>query len=341
MGHDRLRRTCQSIRFSRHCCSMRHDIFMQRCLELAVQGRGMTGANPMVGAVLVRDGKIIAEGFHEGYGKAHAERQLVQKFAQKISSLDTLYVSLEPCCHEKKKTPPCARFLIEKGIKHVVYGMRDPNPQVAGKGIELLRKNGVEVRGPVLFADCRRLNRGFVSMMEKGRPWITLKSAHTSDGKIANDDGSPKQITSKEQNEWSHRFLRATHDAILVGIGTVLNDNPQLNVRLKDVKIEPWRIVLDAELKMPLDAKIAALKTIVVCHNGSKEKVSALQKKGVRVLDISYENGVFDWDALWRALMTPEKDFHGITSILVEGGAKTWKAFKDHAMVDEEIALIG
>ncbi len=143
-----------------------HELFLRRCLSLAEQGRGKTGANPMVGAVLVRDGKIIAEGFHEGFGKAHAERQLLEKLEQKISSKDILYVNLEPCCHEKKKTPPCAQMLVEKGIKHVVYGMKDPNPAVNGKGIQYLRSKGVEVIGPVLEDECLRLNRGFVSVQK-------------------------------------------------------------------------------------------------------------------------------------------------------------------------------
>ncbi len=323
---------------------------MQRCLELAAQGRGMTGANPMVGAVLVRDGNILVEGFHEGFGKAHAERQLLEKFDQKISSKDVLYVNLEPCCHEKKKTPPCAQYLIEKGVKRVVYGMNDPNPSVSGKGIELLQKNGVEVIGPVLLADCLRLNRGFVSVQTKGRPWITLKSAKTSHGRIANDDGSPMQITSKEQDEWSHTFLRARHDAILVGIGTILADDPQLTVRAKGVSAIPWKIILDADVKTPLTAKIvsgdAATKTIIVVKESdeskeSKETKEALMRRGVRIVSVPLKNSTFDLSVLWKKVITPDGDFHGITSILVEGGAKTWDTFKKVKLVDEEISLTG
>jgi len=331
----------------------------------------------MVGAVLVRDGKIIAEGFHSAFGKPHAELDLLQKYEQEIRSTDTLYVNLEPCCHMNKKTPPCAQFLLGRGVKRVVFGMLDPNPKVAGKGIDLLRSEGVECIGPILLADSLRLNRGFVSLMTKGRPWITLKSARSLDRSIAHADGSPKKITSNSQDEWSHEFLRARHDAILVGVGTIIADDPRLTVRHHHVRIsphpaqhlltkdarhpspssawrgdrgeaQPWRIVLDPHATLPLTAKIVngdmAKKTIVVREaEGAEgtEGAEELMKQGVRILLVTYQHGCFDWNDLWQQLTTPEGDFYGTSSVLVEGGRRTWENFRNAAMMDEEISLLG
>lgn len=339
-----------------------HDMFMRRCLELAEKGRGKTGINPMVGSVLVRDGTIIAEGFHEAFGKVHAERQLFEKSDQKISSKDVLYVNLEPCCHTEKKTPPCTQMIVEQGIKTVVYGMRDPNPAVSGKGIELLRSKGVEVIGPMLPAESMRLNRGFISLMAKGRPWITLKEARTVDGRIANADGSMMKITSNEQDAWSHAFLRARHDAILVGVGTIVKDDSRLTVRLpltpacRQAGPTPspkgrgehclQRIILDPALHIPLTAKVVqaplVARTIIIVAPGyDQEKSKELESRGVTVTEISVHDGIFDWLQLWKALTTPNEDFYGISSILVEGGAKTWAAFRKAGMVDEEVLLLG
>lgn len=319
-----------------------HNLFLHRCLKLAEQARGKTGINPMVGAVLVRDGEIIAEGFHSEFGKAHAELQLLEKYAQKIRSTDTLYVNLEPCCHTKKKTPPCAQMLIKRGIKNVVIGMVDPNPEVSGKGMELLRSHGVTVTvASGMTADCLRLNRGFVSLMTKGRPWITLKSARTMEGQIANEDGSPRRITSKDQDAWSHTMLRAKHDAILVGIGTVLRDDPELTVRFMDTPPEITRIILDPNLKTPESARVVQRGTIVVASLPEQKKANELEKKGVRILDVPTKKSVFDWDMLWESLMTPERDFYGISSILVEGGQRTWDEFRAAQFIDEDVTLIG
>jgi diaminohydroxyphosphoribosylaminopyrimidine deaminase / 5-amino-6-(5-phosphoribosylamino)uracil reductase len=342
---------------------MEHASFMYRTLELAVIARGRTGINPLVGSVLVRDGKIIAEGFHSEYGKPHAELTLLQKFEQEIRSNDTLYVNLEPCCHTEKKTPPCAKLLVDRGVKRVVFGMIDPNPHVAGKGIAFLRSHGVECTGPVLLADFQRLNRGFISLMTRGRPWVTLKSARAQDGTISNPDGSPKRITSVAQDVWSHEFLRARHDAILVGVGTILCDDPELTVRhltpsaigghpsplqrRGDGGEAPWRIVLDPHGKIPMTSKVVndelARKTIVIRRDteGAEGAEAELRKRGVRVLKIPFTHEALEWTALWKALTTPADDFYGISSILVEGGRRTWESFKKAGMMDEEVVLIG
>ncbi len=332
---------------------MNHQLFLHRCLELAAEARRLVGNGAMVGAVLVRDGKIIAEGFHEGFKKAHAERQLLEKFEQKISSKYILYINLEPCCPSPtKKTPPCVDIILERGIKHVVIGMVDPDSRVAGKGIEMLRVKGVKVEGPVMCTECEYFNRGFVSSRTKNRPWIILKSAQTRDGRVMNEDGSRLIITSPEQDAWAHEYLRNRVDAILVGVHTVVCDNPQLTVRL-NTKIDhynpqPYRIILDPHCRVPLGAQVVsddnAHRTILVVAKNRKmhaEKEAELKNRKVRLLEVAMDGETFDWDGLWSQLLTPFGDYHGLTSILVEGGPKTWERFTEAGMIDEEVTLIG
>lgn len=322
---------------------------MQHCLECAVRGRGLVGNGALVGAVLIRDGTILAEGFHAGFGMSHAERELLQKFEQKISSEDILYVNLEPCCHQGK-TPPCTNIIIEKGIKRVVYGMQDPDPRVAGKGIATLREAGVDVRGPVLPAQCAWLNRGFLSVRTKGRPWITLKQAMDRSDAVSHPDGTPRAITSPEQNAWSHAHLRATHDAILVGVGTIVSDDPQLTVRHAAAAVQPWRLLLDPHVRIPPEARVltdghAARTMIVYCSKAGDidaAKSAALTERGIRLLDIDMTGASgFALEQLWPLLLTPDGDYHGMTSILVEGGPRTWEFFRKAGVVDTEVTLIG
>lgn len=313
---------------------------MHHCLKIAQQGRGFVGSNPLVGSVLVRDGKVLAEGVYMGEGKPHAERQLLEKYDQKISSSDILYVNLEPCCHHGN-TPPCTQIIIEKGIQTVVIGMKDPDSRVAGKGAKALRDAGVQVIGPVMPELCRRLNKGFVSLRENGRPYITLKRAQTRDGAIANPDGSKLCITSDAQNLWSHTHLRATHDAILVGVQTVITDDPQLTIRNGGKKaFQPKVIVLDPELRIPLDAQVIGERCILIkdVHTVSPEKEEECKKRGVTILPVMLENNNFDFKDLWQKLSVL-----GVllSSILVEGGQKTWEAFKNAQIIDEEVILIG
>ena len=300
----------------------------------------------MVGAVLVRGAQIVAEAWHEEFGGLHAERNLITKFVRRIRPDDVLYVNLEPCSHHGK-TPPCTNVIIESGIKRVVFGMYDPHRNVRRSGgQEVLMTAGVEVIGPVDSVRCRRFNRGFVSLHERGRPWVTLKRAQTRDGRVANEDNSPLKITSRKQDVWAHKYLRVTHDAILVGVETVIRDDPLLTSRTKNKKIDqfsPLRIVLDPEMRTPLDAQIVtgdmARGTCLITASGGNS--GELQRRGVRVLHVPLHGDFFVWNDLWSVLTTPSDVFCGITSILVEGGPTTWRAFREAGVVDEEVVLVG
>ncbi|MBM3231454.1 bifunctional diaminohydroxyphosphoribosylaminopyrimidine deaminase/5-amino-6-(5-phosphoribosylamino)uracil reductase RibD [Candidatus Peregrinibacteria bacterium] len=299
---------------------------MRRCLLLAGRGRGLVGNGALVGAVLVSKEKIIAEGWHSAFGSEHAEVNLIKKLDRKIPHESGLYVNLEPCNHHGK-TPPCTDAIIQSGIRRVVIGMWDPDPRVQGRGAAALRAAGIEVIGPVLPEECRRFNRGFVSARESSRPYITLKNARTLDGAFANPDGSKRKITSVSQDRWSHQFLRARHDAILVGAGTVLSDNPSLLVRLPHYEApQPYRILLDPAASIPGSA------AVLVDENAERT---------IHITDLPQENGRFVWKELWSLLMTPREGFHGVTSILVEGGPRVWKSFREEGCVDEEVTLMG
>lgn len=320
---------------------MSHTHFIHRCLEVAAQGRKVVGNGAMVGALLVRDGKVIAEGYHKKYGNLHAERDLLSSVLD-CARTDILYVNLEPCCHTGKQ-PPCTDIIIERGVKHVVFGMFDPDTRVSGKGIEILRKAGVEVIGPIASAECEWFNRGFVSVRTKNRPWITLKKAMNSEQLTANSDGSRLMITSKEQDVWSHTFLRAKHDAILVGVQTIINDNPILDARLAGTDYHPWRIILDPHGRTPLTAKVLTdndtSSTIVITSDETHAK--NIEKSGALAFVVAMTGDSFEWDDLWKRLLSHHKHFDGVTSILVEGGEKTWESFKKAGFVDMEVCLVG
>jgi diaminohydroxyphosphoribosylaminopyrimidine deaminase / 5-amino-6-(5-phosphoribosylamino)uracil reductase len=292
--------------------------FMQRALDLAEKGRGFVSPNPMVGAVVVKDGKVVGEGYHQKFGEAHAEVNAIDAAGDDAAGA-TLYVTLEPCCHQGK-TGPCTDKIYETGIATVVAGMRDPNPIVNGKGITDLRSRGITVIEGVLKEKCYELNRGYIKYIITKIPFITLKIAQTLDGRIATSTGHSKWITSEEAREMGHH-LRATHDAIMAGIQTVLTDDPHLVVYM--VKgISPKRIVLDSRLRVPLDANIfsgsSPQQTIIVTTDqASKEKISRIEEKGSMVLVLpADERGWVSLPTLWAQLGEL-----GITSVLVEGGS--------------------
>jgi len=292
--------------------------FMKRALRLAEKGRGYVSPNPMVGAVIVKDGKIVGEGYHQKYGEAHAEVNALEQ-AGDLAAGATIYVNLEPCAHQGK-TPPCSEKIFQAGISRVVIGMIDPNPLVNGKGVNYLRSKGVTVTEHVLEDKCRELNEGYIKYIKMGIPLITIKIAQTIDGRIATSTGHSKWITAQESRVMSHK-LRALHDGVLVGVGTVIADDPQLTVRYTK-GVSPRRIVLDSQLRVPLDANVLspelALGTVIMTTElASKEKIARVQEKGAMVMVLEADDrGWIPQDILWNAVASL-----GLTSVLVEGGS--------------------
>src|SRR5512135_3106053 len=231
----------------------RDEHYMRMALRLADRARGRTSPNPVVGAVVVKNGKVVGRGYHEKAGMPHAEAIALAK-AGKAARGATLYVTLEPCSHTSKRTPPCCPIVIRSRVKRVVVAMIDPNPQVSARGIRKLRSAGIDVSTGVLGADAARQNEAFIKHVTTGSPFVTLKVAQTLDGKIATSSGESKWITGKEAREEGRR-LRDINDAILVGINTVLKDNPSLTTRIPGGR-DPIRVIVDSRLRMPLNAKV-------------------------------------------------------------------------------------
>jgi diaminohydroxyphosphoribosylaminopyrimidine deaminase/5-amino-6-(5-phosphoribosylamino)uracil reductase len=302
--------------------------FMHRVLQLAKRGRGRVSPNPLVGAVIVKGGEIIGEGYHRRAGTEHAEIIAIKKAGTKAKGA-TMYVNLEPCCHYGK-TPPCTTAIIESGIKEVFIGTKDPNPLVSGKGISILEKKGIKVFNDTLKNDARRLNEYYFTFMEKKRPYIIVKIAQTIDGRIADTERNSKWITNEDARKRVHS-LRNEVDAILTGIGTVLADDPRLTPRLVKKIKEPKKIVLDPQLKIPLGAHIVREGTIVVTQPKVKaRKKSTLSKKGVVLWEFPLQTKGFD---LKRILRRAHQE--NIQSILIEGGNRVITSFMKQKLVDK------
>ena len=315
----------------------RDEIFMREALRIARNGLGRTSPNPMVGAVIVKDDRIIAEGWHRKAGELHAERNaLIQ--AGDLAKNSTMYVTLEPCSHYGR-TPPCANALVDAGISRCVVAMKDPNPKVAGRGIEILRNAGIEVEVGICESESRKLNEVFLKWITTGLPFVALKFAETLDGKIANRNRDQIQISSAESNRKVHE-LRDTFDGILVGIETVLNDNPSLTTRLEDrIGKNPTRIILDSKLRIPLDAQVLdeKSKTIIATTESADEKKFDILKKfpNVEVIISENDSGRINLEKLFRNLASRE-----ITSILVEGGGTVNFSLLEKNLVDKIFAII-
>ncbi len=291
---------------------------MQMALTLAARGRGHTAPNPMVGAVIVKEGTVVGRGFHARAGDHHAEIVALRE-AGELGAGATLYVSLEPCVHHGK-TPPCHRAVIEAGIKRAVVAMRDPNPLVNGKGTEALRQAGIHVDVGCLEREARRLNEFFVTYHELGRPFVTLKWAMSMCGRTAHDSGQSRWISCAEARDHGHR-LRAMHDAVMVGIGTVIMDDPMLNVRLAGYDgPQPRRIVIDGDLSMPTRARLLRerLKGEVILFTtpfAKPDQINHFEKEGCRVIVIPSKRRILD-----LGLVVGELHRLGVQSVLVEGG---------------------
>jgi diaminohydroxyphosphoribosylaminopyrimidine deaminase/5-amino-6-(5-phosphoribosylamino)uracil reductase len=296
---------------------------MQRCIQLAKLGAGNVAPNPMVGAVLVYEDKVIGEGYHKKFGEAHAEVNCINSVEEKNRSLierSTMYVSLEPCAHHGK-TPPCADLIIQKRIKKVVIGCMDIYKEVAGKGIEKLRNAGVEVVSGVLENECRDLNKRFFTFHQKKRPYIILKWAQSSNGKIGSNNTQRILISNDYTNRLVHKW-RSEEAAILVGTNTALKDDPSLTTRLWKGK-NPVRIVIDKDLKLPLSLKIFNDESKTIVYNNLKTS----SEKNIRFFKL--DNKYFLSEILHSLY---EKD---IQSVIVEGGAKTLQMFIDANLWDE------
>lgn len=293
--------------------------YLAKAVKLAEKGKGCVSPNPMVGAIIVKDGKIVGKGYHQKYGAPHAEVNALRDAGDEAIGA-TMYVTLEPCAHHGK-TGPCVEQIWNAGIARVVIGMKDPNPIVNGKGINFLKSRGVPVTVDVLKEQCEKLNEGYIKLHKENRPLITLKMGQTIDGRIATSTGHSRWITSEESRVMAHK-LRADNDAILTGIGTILTDDPQLTVRHAP-GVTPKRLILDSKLRLPLDAKIISddfvQNTIIITTNGaSKEKISRVEEKGAHVVVLEADDRGWVIQAeLWPALGKL-----GITSVLVEGGSR-------------------
>jgi len=297
---------------------------MQMALDLAKKGEGFTSPNPMVGAVIVKDGEVVGKGYHKAAGEAHAEVDAIDN-AGSLARDATLYVTLEPCNHTGR-TPPCTEKIIGAGIRHVVAAMEDPNPDVKSGGLEYLKNRGIKTTVGICEDHAKRLNEFFIKYTRTKRPFTIVKCAATLDGRIATKSGDSKWITGEAAREFVHR-LRHAVDAIMVGINTVEKDNPSLTTRLasrsKDFKsLDPTRIILDTHLRISEAAKLLRLHSdsdtiLVTGPSASSDKKARIEKTGARIIESPLKDGIIDLDRLVDRLGPL-----GITSLLIEGGSR-------------------
>ena len=321
---------------------MPEEKYMRRAIELAKKGSGHVNPNPLVGAVIVRDGEIIGEGYHECYGQLHAERNAIANAKKRGNSLEgsTIYVTLEPCCHYGK-TPPCTEAIIEEKIARVVVGSDDPNPLVSGKGFQMLREKGIEVIPNFLKEECDAMNHVFFHYIRTGTPYVAMKYAMTMDGKIACYTGDSKWVTGEESR--AHvQTLRNHYKGIMAGIGTVLADDPMLNCRIEGGR-DPIRIITDSHLRIPMDSQLVRTAgqqpLIVAClPDADEEKAAQLQEKGVEVLripgvttaDITEEQK----EVISLPVLMKELGARKIDGILLEGGGQLNESALQAGIVD-------
>lgn len=312
-----------------------HDShFMKLAIQEAEKGRGRTSPNPIVGAIIVRNGEVIGKGYHQKAGTAHAEINALAA-ANNNTSKATMYVTLEPCNHTGR-TPPCTEAILRSGIERVVIGMTDPNPHVAGNGINRLVENGLEVDCGILEKECKLLNLPFLKHISTGLPWVVMKAGASLDGRISYQVGSGGAITGTKAFEMVHS-LRDRFDAILVGVDTALIDNPSLTTRMSDGRgHDPLRVVLDSRLRLSVNTKMLQQQSkaetwIYCCESAEEKKQQVLEKGGAKV----YRVGGLQAQQvdLKQVLMHLSKS--GITSVLVEGGSRVHGAFLKADAVDE------
>lgn len=309
---------------------LQDQFFLKETLKLAKKGMGWTNPNPMVSAVLVKNGRIIGKGYHKKVGFPHAEIEAIKSSKESVEGA-TLYVNLEPCSHFGR-TPPCVDVVIKAKIARIVCSTLDPNPKVHGKGVAILKKAGVEVSVGILEDQARLLNEAFFTFHEKKRPFVALKFAASLDGKIATKTGESKWITNEKARVYA-RKLRSEYQAVLAGINTIIKDNPHLGVRIKGKK-DPLRIILDSQLKMPLNSKALRDKNVFIATTTKvdKNKLSRLKKMGIEV-------AIFEGTRVPIPNLLKELKERGIISILVEGGKQILGSFVDQKIVDKVYAF--
>ncbi|MGC5326746.1 bifunctional diaminohydroxyphosphoribosylaminopyrimidine deaminase/5-amino-6-(5-phosphoribosylamino)uracil reductase RibD [Brevibacillus sp. SYSU BS000544] len=313
---------------------MRDADFMRTAIELAKSTTGQTSPNPMVGAIVVKDGAIVGVGAHLKAGEPHAEVHALRMAGEKAQGA-TIYVTLEPCSHHGR-TPPCVEAIIRAGISQVVVATVDPNPQVAGRGVKMLQEAGLDVRVGVLEAEAHELNEVFFHYITTGKPFVTVKTASTLDGKIATGSGNSKWITGEQAREEVH-LMRHRHDAILVGVGTVIQDNPALTARVNEQGRQPVRVILDTHLRIPMTARVItnseAPTWIITSKNASPERITALTSGHVHVI-------VLDSEAVTIQAVLQVLGENGITSLFVEGGSAVNGSFLQEKAINKVISYL-
>lgn len=314
---------------------MTDEGYMRYALELAKKGIGHTNPNPIVGAVIVKDGRIIGEGYHKKYGELHAERNAIANCSEDMQGA-YIYVTLEPCCHYGR-TPPCTEAIIEHGFSKVIVGSMDPNPLVAGKGVEILKKHGIEVVTGVLKDECDAANKLFFHYITTKTPYVVIKYAMTADGKIATVNGDSKWISNEESRKNAH-YLRSRYAAIMVGVGTVLADDPMLNCRIEGGR-DPVRVICDTNLRTPLNSKVVTtsrdIKTMIATACDDKNKIKPYEDAGCLVLYIEEKEGHINLAELMKKLGELKID-----SVLLEGGATLAGCAAKEGILNEVVAYI-
>ena len=311
-------------------------IFMRKALLLAGKVSGLTSPDPCVGAVIVKDNKVISCGYHDKFTAPHAEHYAIKKAGKRARGA-TLYINLEPCCHYGNN-PPCADLVVRSGIKRVVAAMQDPNPLVNGKGFKILKKSGVKVEFGLLEKEAKRLNEFFIKHITTGSPFVILKLAQTLDGKIATRTGDSRWISNEKSRQYVHE-IRSKVDAIMVGIGTVLKDNPMLSARKgKKVIKEPYKIIIDPLAQIPLISKVLkdpSKAIIVSTKKAPSKKIEALNALGVRVILPPTRDGIIILKNVFKTLGS-----ENITSVLIEGGGNTAALAIEQKVVDKVMFFI-
>jgi diaminohydroxyphosphoribosylaminopyrimidine deaminase / 5-amino-6-(5-phosphoribosylamino)uracil reductase len=310
----------------------RDIFFMIRALRLAEKARGMTSPNPLVGAVIVRNGRIIAEDYHKKAGGLHAEALALQKAGNKASGA-ALYITLEPCCHTDKRTPPCCPAIIKAGIKKVFVAMRDPNTKVSGSGISMLREHGLTVVEGLMEEEAKKLNEVYSKFIVTRRPFVILKAAMTLDGKIATPEGESKWITGEKARNIVHK-MRCCVDAVMTAAGTVKADNPELTSRVKCSR-QPLRIIIDPDLETPIDYKVCSVppSSLFVTRHGNEDKKKAMREKGIEILEFDARKSDLRW-------LMERLGSMGITSVMIEAGSSFNASALMSGVVDKAVFFI-